>query len=280
MKTIYRSFILLFALTFTYDLSAQINMPQPSPGATVSQKIGLADVAVNYSRPGVKGRKIFGELVRFNELWRTGANAATRISFSDTVSVQGVKVPAGEYSLLTIPGASEWTVILNKDKNAGTQNYKQDQDQIRFKVPVQKAAMMVESFTIMFNDVTTTSSTLAMLWENTMVSFKIENEVDAKVMAQIKDRIEPNANVYYQSARYYYDTNKDNKQALEWITKSVEKDPKFYTMQLMAKIQARNKDYKAAIATAAKSTELAVKSNNADYPAENAKLVAEWEKLK
>ena len=253
---------------------AQITAPAPSPAATVMQRVGLADVTVSYSRPSMKGRKIFGDLLPFDKIWRTGANSPTKITFSDTVSVEGTKLAPGDYALYTIPGASEWTVIIGKNIKAQAQDYKDDQQAARFKVKPQTLCAPVETFTIDFTDVTLGAANIQLSWETTGVKFKISNDYDAKVMADIKQKTENNT-TYFQAANYYYETNRDLKQALEWINKATEKGGMFYQVHLKAKIQQKMGDCKGAIETANKSLELAKAAKNDDYVKLNEKLIAE-----
>ena len=170
---------------------AQIATPQASPKSTVTQRVGLTDVTVVYSRPGAKGRSIFGTVVPFGKRWRTGANATTSIKFSDDVLVEGKKVPAGEYGLYTIPNKTEWLVVLNKSlkQGADVDNFKDDQDVARFSVKPYKVASKVETFTIGFTDITPATANVAMEWEMTGAKFKIAADVDSKVMAQIDEKI-------------------------------------------------------------------------------------------
>ena len=186
--------LLAASLFFTPGAYAQIAMPQPSPAATVTQKVGLADVTLSYSRPGARGRKIFGDLLPYGQLWRTGANAATKLTFSDEVTVNGTKVPAGEYSLFTIPGKDEWTVMLNKNAKASANDYKEAEDAARFKVKPAKTAAPYETFTIDFSDLTASAANMNIKWENTKVTLKLESDVDSKVMAQIKEKVIDNQN--------------------------------------------------------------------------------------
>jgi hypothetical protein len=278
-------FGVLMCSTFLSVVSqAQITTPQPSPAATVTQKVGLTDVTVSYSRPGVKGRKIFGDLVPYGKLWRTGANAATKLTFSDEVSLEGKPIPAGDYSLFTIPGATEWTVIVNKNAKASANDYKQEEDVARFTVKPTKTASKVENFTIQFSDLDARKANLDLMWENTLVRVKMATEVDAKVMAQIKEKVidatPTDPNLYFQAAAYYYEAGKDMKQALAWVNKATEKEPKFWMVHLKAKIQARMKDYKGAVASANQSIELAKTAKNDDYVRLNEKLIAETKAAK
>jgi len=265
------SFILCTAAQFSI---AQINAPAPSTTSTVMQKVGLADITLVYSRPSAKGRKIYGDLVPFDKIWRTGANAPTKLTFSDTVTVEGTKLAPGDYALYTIPGASEWTVIIGKNTKAQAGDYKDDQQAARFKVKPQTLCAPVETFTIDFADVTSGSANVMLTWESTGVKFKISNDYDAKVMADIKQKTE-NGMTYYQAARYYYETDRDLKQALEWINKATEKGGMFFQVYLKAEIQEKMGDYKGAIETANKSLEQAKTAKNDDYVKMNEKLIAE-----
>ncbi|RNI31026.1 DUF2911 domain-containing protein [Rufibacter latericius] len=264
------------------EASAQLQTPAASPSSTVTQVLGLTKVTVDYSRPSTKGRKIFGDLAPYGKIWRTGANASTKITFSDEVMLEGNKVPAGEYALYTIPTEKYWTIIIHKNTKHwgdGGKDYKQEDDVVRFKVTPKKSAEKVETFTIGFNDLTNNGGTMQIMWENTVVPVKITTDVDTKVMAQIQEKVINGTNVtpalYAAAAAYYADTNKDMKQALTWMKQANEKDPKFWTLHQQAKIQAKLKDYKGAAATAQKSIELAKKESNADYVALNEKLLAE-----
>lgn len=265
---------------------AQLEVPQPSPQGTVTQRVGLTTVTVNYSRPSVKGRKVFGGILPYDKAWRTGANATTKITFKDDVTVQGTKVPAGEYALYTIPSANQWTVVLNKNLTFGgnTHQYKTEEDVARFTVKPGKLTEKVETFTINFADITPATTNVELQWENTSVKFKVVTEVEGKVMKQIQDQVINGQNVapdlYAAAASYYYENNKDNKLALEWIKKANAKDPKFWNLHTQAKIQARAKDYKGAAATAQKSIELAKAAKNDDYVRLNEQAMAEWQKAK
>ncbi|MCS6905664.1 MAG: DUF2911 domain-containing protein [Bacteroidia bacterium] len=255
-------------------------MPQPSPLGSVTQKVGLADISITYSRPSARGRIIFGDLVPYNKLWRTGANASTKLKVSEDVTIEGHKIPAGEYSLLTIPGPNEWTIILNKDlKVTGEANYKQHEDLVRFTVKPQKTDRKIETFTIQFADLSSNNSCfIELMWENTLIRFKLETEVDSKVMAEIQNKLINPTSMYYQAARYYYENNKDLKQALEWINKATEKEQQYWMMYLKAKIQAANGDYKGALQTAELAKKLAAEAKNEEYVKMNEALITEFKK--
>jgi hypothetical protein len=265
---------------------AQIVTPQPSPKSTVTQRVGLTDVTITYSRPGVKGRSIFGTIVPYGKRWRTGANATTSIKFSDDVTIEGKKVPAGEYGLYTIPTAAEWTVVLNKSlkQGADVDGFKDDQDVARFTIKPYKLATKVETFTISFADLTPATASVDMLWDQTGAKFKITSDVDSKVMAQIDEKVVKNASPaagdLAAAAVYYYDNNKDMKQALAWIQKANATDPKFWNVNTEAKIRLKMKDYKGAITAAEQSKKLALASTppNGDYARMGDELIAEAKK--
>jgi hypothetical protein len=255
--------------------NAQINMPRPSPEAKVMQKVGMAEVTINYCRPQAKGRKIFGDVVPFDKMWRTGANAPTKITISDSINVNGKKIAGGEYAIYTIPSVTEWTVIFGKNASTSAGDYKDEQEVVRFKVKPEMGTNMVEAFTISFINVTPTTSEVELSWEKTLVKFKLQYDADAKVMADIKNKTELDPNALFQAAGYYYDTDRDLNKALQWVTVATDKNPQFWTLHLKAKIQAKLKDYKGSMATAQKSMELAKAAKNDEYVKFNEKLIAE-----
>jgi hypothetical protein len=270
---------------------AQISTPQPSPKSTVTQRVGLTDVTITYSRPGVKGRPIFGDsttkaVVGYGKRWRTGANATTSIKFSDDVTVEGQKVPAGEYGLYTVPGATTWTVVLNKSlkQGADVKGFKNADNVASFTIKPYKLATKVETFTISFADVTPATATVDVLWDMTGAKFKVVADVDNKVMAQINEKVvknaSPSAGDLAGAAVYYYDNNKDMKQALTWIQKANATDPKFWNVNTEAKIRLKMKDYKGAITAAEQSKKLALAATppNSEYAKMCDELVAEAKK--
>jgi len=246
---------LAIALGFGMNAQAQtIKMPAPSPLSTVKQAFGLSDVTVEYSRPSAKDRVVFGDVVPFETLWRTGANGCTKLTFGEDVKIEGKAVPAGTYSLFSIPGKTEWTIILNKNtKLGGTNGYSEAEDQLRFKVKTRTKAEKTETFTIEFANLTANKATLELIWENTVVAFDFTAEFDEKVMKNIESVMAKDARPYHQAASYYYDNKKDMTKALDWANKAVEANPDAYwSLMLKAKIQMELKDYKGAIATAEK----------------------------
>ncbi|WP_291780457.1 DUF2911 domain-containing protein [Cecembia sp.] len=269
-------FVLLFVVSMVE--AQQIQMPQASPAAQISQKVGLTDVSVEYSRPSMKGRKIFGELVPFGQVWRTGANAATLLTFSTPVIIEGNELPAGTYALYSIPDKNLWTFIISSNtKLWGAVGYDQADDVMRFMVKPGKTGQRYETMEINFVDMTDTGASLAIKWENTRVKFRIETEVDEIVMGQIKELVidqEPqNPGLYYQAANYYFTNNKDMDLAYDWITKSVDDDPKYWTMHLKAKIELALGKKKEAKESAQKSMDMAREAKNPDYVGLNERLI-------
>jgi hypothetical protein len=254
----------------------QLRTPAPSTPQFVRQDFGLSNIELSYSRPNVKGRKIFGELVPFGKVWRTGANQATTLNFGDEVTIGGTKVPAGKYGLLTIPGSNEWTVIITHQLDVTSPAaYKQDQDVLRLTVPVQQLPFNLETFTILFANVTGTSCDLQLIWDNVMVNFPIRTDIDTKIMAQIDNAMNKDNHPYYAAAVYYLDNGKDLNKALEWFDKALAQDPTaFFVAYQKARCQAKMGKKQDAIATAKHGIELAQKANNSDYVSLNEKLIA------
>ncbi len=215
----------------------QLQIPQASPSANLNQKIGLTDVTVEYCRPSVKERKIFGTLVPYGTIWRTGANASTKISFSNQVSIEGHKLEKGTYALYTIPNKKDWTIILSNNTELwGAIDYQEKDDALRFTVKSDKLKPKYETLEIGFVDFTDTGASLSIKWEKTEVKFRIETEVDDIVMKQIEELVigqeDVSPGLYYQAAYYYFNNDKNLKLAHEWIQKSVEKDSKYWTVHL------------------------------------------------
>jgi hypothetical protein len=267
---------------------AQIKTPAASPQSTVSQRVGLTDITIVYSRPSAKGRKIFGTVVPFGKRWRTGANGTTSIKFSDDVTIEGKKVAAGEYGIYTIPNKTEWMVVLNKNTKLGADvdGFKDDQDVARFTVKPFGVAQKVETFTIDFTDLTPATANVAMSWENIGAKFKIMADVESKVMAQIDEKVikaaAPAPSDLAAAAVYYYDNNKDLKQAVTWMEKANAAEPtKFWNLNTEAKIRLKMKDYKGAMtaAEASKKAALAATPPNGEYVKMNEELMAEAKKM-
>ena len=259
---------------------AQLKTPAPSPAQTVKQEFGLSNVELSYSRPAMKGRKIFGDLVPFGAIWRTGANSATTLTFGDDVTINGTKVPAGKYGLLTIPEKKSWTLIISKQTDVTSPTaYKPEMDVVRVTADVAKVKSAAESFTIQFANVKPTTLDLQIAWDKSAVTLPITTEIDSKVMASIDAAMKSDKPPYFQAAMYYMDNGKDLNQALNWFNKAVEAQPNAFWIQhqwanCLAKL-GKNNEAKAA---AQKSRELAVTAKNDDYVKLNDKLLKELAK--
>jgi hypothetical protein len=278
MNTKINAFLFAFLLVGMTAMAQQIQMPQASPSARITQKVGLTDVTVDFSRPSTKGRKIFGELVPFGQVWRTGANGATILNFSTEVSISGTKVPAGSYALYSIPGKSSWTMILSKNtKLWGAIGYDAKDDLLRFEASPAKTSRMYDSFEISFNKLTDNSADLSIKWEQTRVDFTILTDVDPIVMADIKKQVidaqSSNPALLYQAANYYFTSNKDVNQAYVWIKQSTDSDPKYWTLHLRAKIELSLGKKTEALESATKSKNLAIENKNPDYVGLNDRLM-------
>lgn len=263
---------------------AQIRTPQASPATKTSTTVGLTDVTVDYSRPGVKGRdrKIFGGLVPYGEVWRTGANAATKVTFGDSVKIKDQWLPGGTYALYTIPGQNEWTVVFSKNTDLwGSMGYSADQDALRVKVKPTSMTEPAETFTIDFSNYTNNTADMNILWDFTKVSIPLETDVDKKVMAQIKQAMatpQEKSGPYYQAANYYFRNGKDKQQALQWINQAIEKEDRYFYQYLKALILTDLNRPKEAIQAAEKSKAGALTEKNPEYVKMNEELIARLSK--
>jgi tetratricopeptide (TPR) repeat protein len=265
------------ALTFYVADAQQLRTPPPSPKQTLKQEFGVGDVELTYSRPSSKGRTIFGDLVPYGALWRTGANAATKIKFSDDVTVGGQPVKAGEYVIYTVPAQNEWEVVLNKGlTNWGIDGYKKEDDVARFKVRPITTPESMETFTMQFANVKNNSADLRIWWDKTAIVVPITTDVDSKVMAQINNVMNRDTRPYFAAATYYMETGKDINQAVAWFDKAIEQNPEaFWVHHQRANALAKAGKKADARAAAQLSMELARKANNNDYVKLNEKLLAD-----
>ena len=260
----------------------KITTPQPSPKATVEQRVGLTDVSVEYSRPGVKGRAIFGDLVPFGKTWRTGANSNTKVTFSSDVSIDGQTLNAGSYGLYTVPNENSWEVMFySESDNSGVPRDWDDTKVVaKTSVEVFSMPMNVETFTITFDDVSGTSATLGILWEKTYVGIKFEVPTDKLVSETIAAVMaaSPEAGDYYNAAIYYRQQDLDIKKANEWMEKamSLTEKPAFWQLRQQSLIYAKMGDTEKAIAVAEKSLELSKEAGNEAYIKMNTQSLAEW----
>jgi hypothetical protein len=276
-------FTLLFGAFMICTAQAQIKAPQPSPTSKITQQVGLTDITLDYSRPSAKGRKVFGTLVPIGEMWRTGANAATKVTFSENVKIAGNELPKGTYAIYTIPTEKEWTVIIHKNTTHwGIDGYKQEEDAFRFTTKPIIGGNNVETFTMQVENLKNGSCDITIAWENISIAIPVTLNTDETMVAGIKKAMDgPAAGDYYAAGRYYHEENKDPKQALEWVNKSLEKGgEKFWILRLKALLQAKIGDFSGAIATAEKSSELAKKENNEDYQRMNETSIKEWKMKK
>ncbi len=273
--------LLLCAVLASSSLEAQINTPAPSPFSKLEQKVGLTDVTVEYSRPSMRGRTIFGNLVPYSKVWRTGANARTKISFSEGVTIDGQELKAGTYAIFTKPSAQSWEVYFySETQGSGTPRTWDDSKIVaKTTAQVQALPMNIESFTISIDDLGSNSATLGMLWEKTYVGVKFEVPTDAVVSINIDKVLNgPGAGDYYAAAVYYSTAGKDIDKAKKWMDKamSMTAKPAFWQLRQQSLIQAKSGDKKSAIATAKKSLAGAEKAGNADYVKMNKDSLKEW----
>ncbi len=272
---------LLFTGLLSFGLSAQQQMtPAPSPSATLEQKVGLTDVKVEYSRPSARGRTIFGELVPYGEVWRTGANQNTKVHFSDEVTIGGTTVPAGTYALYTKPGEGSWEVMFYTDTNNWGTPQQWDESKVAAKATVeaQQSPMKVETFTITLQNLHNNGADLGMAWEDVYVAVPFEVPTVKKAMKNIENALAgPSANDYYSAASYYMDEGEDMQKAKQWIAKAAEMNPDAYwILRKKALIHAELGEKKMAIEAAKKSLEKAQKAGNMDYVRMNKKSLQEW----
>lgn len=271
---------LLLSMAFLgYGLQAQIQVPPPSPASTLTQQVGLTEVTVEYSRPSKKGRTIFGNLVPYGEIWRTGANMNTTIQFSDNVVIDGTTLEAGKYAVYTKPQESNWEVYFYTDTENGGLPEKWDETKVAAKasVPVYKMPVEVETFTITLDDLHNNGATLGLLWSDTYVGVPFTVPTAEKAMASIENVMAgPNAFDYYSAAAYYHEEGKDIQKAKEWIDKAAEMNGAFWILRRKSLIYAQAGDKKGAIEAARKSLAAAQAEGNKDYVKMNEDSLKEW----
>ncbi len=263
MKKLFFSCFVLAATIAT----AQIKMPAPSSTQTIKQDFGMANIELTYSRPSIKGRTIFGDLVPYGKVWRTGANNATIIKFNDPAEINGKKIDTGSYALYTIPNEGSWEIILNKGtSNWGTNGYKDSDDVMRFKVPVKQTNASVETFTMQFANVKSQSLELHIMWDKTAIVIPINANIKDRLRAQLEKALSGENKPYWQAAQFYNEYDKNNTKALENITAAVQANPKAYWMWIYkAKIELAMGNKKAAMESSQKSLALAKEDKNDDY---------------
>jgi len=268
----------LVTVIFTFMATAQeLKTPRPSPDATVFQYVGVTEIKIDYSSPGVKGRKIWGELVPYGEVWRTGANEVTSITFSDAVKVNGNELAAGTYGIHTIPGETEWEIIFSKDtKVDGSSNYDETKDALRIKAKPEEHHFM-ERMTFIFADVTDNSVNVNLVWENLVVSFKVETNTEALTLEKARKSLSwvPT----FQAAQYCLQKDTNLEEAMKWIEASTLLSEVYWNTRIKAQIQYKLGNKNEAINTMEKAIELGGKMDSAPFDYDNMKkMFADWKK--
>lgn len=273
-----RFFLPVAAVAISFSAVAQ-DLPKTSPEGSVEQVVGLTKVEVDYSRPSVRERQIFGGLLPFDKLWRLGANANTTFEISGPVTIEGEKLDKGKYSMFAIPGKESWTILFNKNTDQwGEGDHKDEEDVLKVMAKVEPCEF-TETLTITFDDVNNDKARMDIRWEKTRVSFWITADASEQAMANIKEAMakpDVKAGTYSSSARFAVDRGIMTKEALGWAQKGVDMDPKFYTLHTLALAQAANGMKKEAIATAQKSMDASRKAGNDAYVKMNEEKIKEW----
>lgn len=270
---------LLFCAIFASPVFSQVKMPAPSPTEFIKQDFGLSSIELTYSRPGLKGRDVFGNVVQYDSLWRTGANSATKIKFNDPVEFLGHKVDSGSYAIYTIPHKNgEWTFVLNKVYDIdGVVGYKQSEDVFRANVKSSRTANKIETFTMQFTNIKPQSCDLTLMWDNVVVNVPIKVNITDKIRGEIETALASDKKPYWQAAQFYNEYDNNNTKALEMVNEAIQQSgkPPFFMVYYKAKIQKDMGDKKGAIASAKQSMQLAKEAGNNDYVLLNEKLIKE-----
>jgi hypothetical protein len=267
-KVLLYSAIAASGLLFSTGAMAQapkVEFPSPSPLSTLKQRVGVTDIEIVYSRPSARGRQVVGALVPYGEVWRTGANGRTTISFSTDVKLNDKEIPAGKYALFTIPGEQNWTVILSKDTKSSPFDYNASNDVARITSPVVNLSENIETFSIMINSIHDDGARIDLIWEHTVVPIRLTTGLVASLPPKIEAAMsaEGGTKPYYQAAMFYYDNGLDLQKAKTWIEEAVKSNETYYTVNLKARILAKLGDKAGAIAAAKRSSELAAKAQGA-----------------
>ena len=279
--------IIFTLLLFTVNLSfSQINTPRVSPASEVEQMVGLTEIEIEYSRPSMRGREVFGNLVPFGKVWRTGADNSTKISFDTDVIISGKTIQSGTYSIFSIPNKESWEIILYSDVELWGVPRDWSDDKIvfssMFDVKKLKKSNTVETFTISFNDLTNNDVNMSISWENTSVDIKIEVPTRSMVESDINKVLSdnPKSSDYYAAAVFYRQENINLDKALEWMNKAIEmnESPRFWQYRQQSLIMAANDKFVDAVDAAKKSLNLAIEADNQDYIKMNRESIAEWSK--
>lgn len=275
-----RILLVLLISVCTFFADAQIQMPQPSPTQTTIQNFGTGKIELTYSRPSLKGRPVFEEnspIAPLGTMWRTGANAATKIRFSDKVQFGGKDLDSGTYALYSIPGKDEWTIIVNKGiNNSGLDGYKETDDLFRFTIkPHQMNSHAIETFTMEFGDLRNESANLYLLWDKTAVVIPIQTDIKDKIKTQVEQAMLGEKKPYWQAANYYFEYEKDYNKTITYISKALKDNPDAFWMHMLkAKAEKAAGNSSAAKMSAEKTKELAEKAGNSDYVSQAESLLA------
>jgi hypothetical protein len=275
-------FFALFTLGVFNSQGQTLKIPAPSPFQKISQDFATSKITIEYSRPSVKGRTIFGDLVPYDSIWRVGANASTKIMFGEDVMVEGKAVPVGKYALYIIPKKDEWTLILSKDTTlSGTSGYKQANDLFRFQVKPMALPMSIETMTFMINNIKPASCDIQLLWDKVMISFNVTADIDKKIMAQIDEAMKGEKPPYWQAANYYFENGKDINKAYEWVNKAlVDRPDAYFIMTAKAKMELKMGKKSEAVTTATKALELSKKEGDNNFVKQNEKIINDAKAMK
>jgi hypothetical protein len=278
MKKIF--FVLMTVLGLSAN--AQVKMPAASPTQTLIQDFGLGKIEITYSRPSIKGRSVFGNgslLAPYGIVWRTGANGATKVTFTDAVTIGGKTLAAGDYALFTIPGEKEWTIIFNTNsKSWGSFDYKEAEDVVRLKVVPEITSNFTETFLISVGNITPESATINLKWGKVLVNIPVQTDIKPTIRKQIEASIagaNVTSNTYAAAANFYFDLDKDYAKALANVNKAIEGNAKAYWLFLLkAKAQKELGDKKGAKESATVCIKLAEEGKNADYVRSGNELIS------
>lgn len=281
MKNLFSKVLMICALVGTFELAtAQVKLPAASTAQEVTQDLGIKKVTLKYQRPNKNNREIFGGLVPYNEVWRTGANNATVLTFEDAVFINNQKIEAGSYALFTIPTSTNWTIILNKTAEQwGAYTYKAEDDVLRFTVPSSSLSNIMETFTINFENVKDNSVDLAIYWDKTRVSFPIKVDQTAEIMQSLEEAMKGERKPFFQAAQFYFNNNLDIQKAMTWI-KDADKDNtraphiKYWKSRILLK----GGDKAGAVAAAEEGVKMATELNNKEYVTLNGQALNEAKK--
>lgn len=281
MKKIFLSLFTAAAVFLTVNAAqAQVKLPQASSTTKIEQGVGIKTIQLSYQRPNINNRVVFGELVPYDQVWRTGANNIPAITFEETVTIAGKAVPAGTYGIFTIPTKGDWTIILSKNVNQwGSYQYKPEEDFLRFTAKAAKTANKVETFTMAFENVTPKGTDLSLSWEHAKVTFHIAVDQSKEIIAAIEEGMKGDKKPYLQAAQYYFNNNLDLNKAIEWATEADKDNTKApHIKYWKARMQLKAGDKAGAIKTATEGVTMATSLKNDEYIKLNSQVLIEAKK--